>query len=222
MKYGLSWNQDGERRFEAGLDRGVLFTPGNPGVAWNGLISVGQSPTGATPQAHYIDGVAYYQHMTIEEIAGTIQAYTYPDEFLSAIGYAEVEPGVFFEQQDHLPFGISYRTKIGNDLVGLSHNYRIHLIYNMLASPSTRSNASLLESINPETFSWGFVTTPIKVNGRRHLAKIHIDRNAANSDKFDYFEYLLYGSGRIIPSRMPTITEVVELFSSSYRLPSLD
>ena len=222
MKHGLSWNKDGERLFEAGLDRGVLYTPGNPGVAWNGLISVDQSPTGGTAQAHYIDGVAYYQHTTLEETAGTIQAFTYPDEFMAVGAVLETGDGLFLEQQDRIPFGLSYRTRVGNDTRGLSHNYRIHLVYNVIATPSTQSNSSLLNAIAPVNFSWGFVTTPVKVPGRRYTAKIYIDRNRSDPKKFDYFEHILYGTDRFIAPRLPSLSEVVELFSPSYVFPGTD
>ena len=128
----LVWDKTGERIFEAGVDHGVLYplsTDGtyNKGVAWNGLISVSESPSGAEPEALWADNMKYLNLMSAEEFGATIECYTYPDEFAECDGSAEIAPGVLIGQQKRKTFGLSYRTLIGNDVDGNDHGYKLHL-----------------------------------------------------------------------------------------------
>lgn len=220
MKHTIAWNRPGDKEFEAGLDRGVLY-PHNtqPGVAWNGLISVSQAPTGGTTTTHWVDGIPVHQERSFEVFGGTIQAYTYPDEFAELDGVTSYQPGLYLEQQERSPFGLSYRTRVGNDIRGLEHDYNIHLVYNALVSPSSTSYGSLSNTPTAANFSWSFVTTPIKVGNRRHTSKLRINRNDSDPKKFEYLESILYGYGGITVPRLPTIAELVELFGASYVFP---
>lgn len=221
MKHSIAWNQPGNKEFEAGLDRGVLYPSSGPGVPWNGLISIDQTPVGGTTTPLWIDGLPVYYERSFEMFAGTIQAYTYPDEFTLLNGTASDFSGLYFEQQSRSSFGLSYRTKVGNDVRGLSHNYNIHLVYNAEVNPQSANYGSLQDTSTAVNFSWGFVTTPLKVAGKLHTAKIRINRNDSDPARFEYLESILYGNAGITNPRLPTIDELVNLFSPEFEFPKL-
>ncbi|MCA9392561.1 hypothetical protein KC614_05200, partial [candidate division WWE3 bacterium] len=137
----IIWDAVGSRTYETGVDRGVLYTQNSSGqyvngVAWNGLTAVSESPSGAEANAQYADNIKYLNLFSAEDFGATIEAFTYPDEFAQFDGVAEPKTGVYVGQQARKTFGFSYRTKIGNDLDGDDHGYKIHLIYGCTASPS--------------------------------------------------------------------------------------
>jgi hypothetical protein len=205
------WNKPGERYFETGVDRGVLYT-NDSGVAWNGLVSVTESPSGGEATPYYIDGVKYLNLATPEEFSATIEAYTYPDEFAECDGTA-FEFAVGFTMQTRKQFHLSYRTKIGNDINGENHGYKIHIIHNALAAPSERANATLGEETEALTFSWEVTTTPIRIEGRRPTSHIIIDSTKTTPVHMEELEHILYGSEETTP-RIPTPKELVALFGS--------
>src|SRR6478735_3456324 len=145
----LTWGDTGRRYFEAGTDRGVLFVGNNPGVPWNGLKSVSESPSGGEPKAYYVDGFKYLNVASAEEYAATIEAFSAPAEFGVCDGSMMLGNGLFATQQPRRPFHFTYRTRVGNDLEGVDHGHKIHLIYNALARPSSRNNQTHGSSINP-------------------------------------------------------------------------
>lgn len=162
----LKWDQVGQRLFETGTSNGVLFATlpegeYNTGVAWNGLVAVRQTPSGAEPTAIYADNLKYLELMSAEEFGGTIEAYTYPDEFMLCDGSAEVVPGANVSQQTRRTFGLAYKTLVGNDTMGDAYGYKIHVIYNARVSPSERSYETVNETPNAITFSWEFTTTAV-------------------------------------------------------------
>lgn len=175
----IKWDQTGERLAETGVDQGVLYpmTEGvfEEGVAWNGLTSVNEAPTGGEPTPFYADNQKYLELMSEEEFAATIGCYTYPDEFKPSIGETELASGVTVGQQSHKMFGFSYRTKIVNDTNGMDHGFKIHLVYNALAGVSARDHTTMNDSPELEEISYDITTTKVPVTGGRPTAHLVID-----------------------------------------------
>lgn len=226
----LTWDNVGERYYETGVDRGVLYpyktvngTAGyQTGVAWNGLTAVNENPSGAEPTALYADNIKYLNLISNEEYGCTIEAYTYPDEFAECDGSAEPATGVYFSQQPRIPFGFTYRTKIGNDIVGSEKGYKIHLIYNALASPSGKSYGTINESPDAMTLSWEVTTTPIAASGFKPLAHIVIDSTKVNdAGKMKAIEDVLYGTLDTEP-RLPLPDEVVTIIQGGASVGSIN
>ena len=171
----LLWDQIGERTYETGVDHGVLYIPDNgvydTGFAWNGLTTVTESPSGAEPTALYADNIKYLNLISVEEFGGTIEAFTYPDEFAQCDGSAIVSPGVVIGQQSRKTFGLSYRTLKGNDVAGNDAGYKLHLVYGSSAAPSEKAFATVNDTPEAITFSWEFSTTPVGVTGMKPTSK---------------------------------------------------
>lgn len=214
----LLWDQDGERLYETGVDHGVLYlaTGGvyNEGYAWNGLTGVTESPTGAEVTPFYADNIQYLNLVATEWFGATIEAYTYPDEFGECDGTATPTPGVSFGQQARRRFGMSYRTRIGNDEQGDAYGYKIHLIYGALVAPSERTYSSVNDSPEPLTFSWEVTTDAIEVEGYRRTASLTVDSTKVNATALGQLEDILYGTTGVDP-RLPRPDEVLALFSGT-------
>lgn len=195
----LVWDKAGEHFYETGVSHGVLYpmsdTQGkyDKGVAWNGLSSVTESPSGAEVSAIYADNIKYLNLMSAEEFEGTIEAYTYPDEFKACDGSVDLEAGLTIGQQKRKPFAFSYQTKIGNDL-DPEAGYKIHIIYGALAQPSERSYETINDSPDAITFSWEISTTPVAVTGAKPTAHLEIDSTKVAPEKLAKVEAALYGS----------------------------
>lgn len=195
----LVWDKAGEHFYETGVSHGVLYpmsdTQGkyDKGVAWNGLSSVTESPSGAEVSAIYADNIKYLNLMSAEEFEGTIEAYTYPDEFKACDGSVDLETGLTIGQQKRKPFAFSYQTKIGNDL-DPEAGYKIHIIYGALAQPSERSYETINDSPDAITFSWEISTTPVAVTGAKPTAHLEIDSTKVAPEKLAKVEAALYGS----------------------------
>ena len=206
----LVWDEAGKHIYETGVSKGVLYvmsdTPGTyeKGVAWNGLSSVSESPTGAEVSAIYADNIKYLNLMSREEFEGSIEAYTYPDEFMACDGSASPEDakGFIIGQQDRKTFAFCYQTKIGNDL-NPEAGYKIHIIYGALASPSERSYETVNDSPEAMTFSWDITTTPVAVTGFKPTAHIELDSTKIDKTKLEKIEAKLYGTDE--PSGEPTL-----------------
>lgn len=209
----LAWGVVGERVFEAGVDRGVLYIDDADGVAWNGLTAVSESPSGGEVSEHYIDGIKYLVEMTSEEYEATIEAYTYPDEFGVCDGTQSVKNGLFVTNQSRKPFGLCYRTKIGNDVDGVDHGYKLHLVYNVLAAPSERPNNTMSESVDPFNFSWKVTTKPPSFVGYKPTAHLVVDSRETPSDLLIQIEDILYGTATT-GARLPSIPEFIFLFEN--------
>ena len=218
----LVWDKTGERLYETGVDRGVLYVQSNGtypnGVAWNGLTAVTESPSGAEATPLYADNIKYLNLMSAEEFGCTIEAYTYPEEFAECDGSAELAAGVTIGQQARKPFGLSYRTKIGNDAAGNEFGYKLHLIYGGLAAPSEKAYASINDSPEAITFSWEVSTTPVSVDGHSPTACITIDSTKVEPTKLATLEEILYGkdgdSGSGTEPRLPLPSEIATLFTA--------
>lgn len=194
----LEWDKTGERLYETGTDRGVLYVASNgtypAGVAWNGLTGVDENPSGAEANAQYADNIKYLELRSAEDFGATVTAYTYPDEFEQCDGSAEPATGMYIGQQARKMFGMSYRTKIGNDVDGDEHGYYIHLIYGATASPSQRSYKTINDSPEPIEFSWEVTTTPVNIVGYKPVAHIRINSTKADPENLAVLESVIYGS----------------------------
>lgn len=195
----IVWDQTGERLYETGVKKGVLYPMAAggtypKGVAWNGLTAVTESPSGAEATPLYADDIKYLTLMSVEEFGGTIEAYTYPKEFEECDGSAELTAGVSIGQQPRKSFGFSYVTTIGNDVDSNKHGYKLHLVYGALASPSEKAYSTINDSPEAITFSWEFTTTPVAVNGFEPTACITIDSTKVEAQKLTALEAKLYGA----------------------------
>lgn len=209
----LKWGEIGERFYEVGVDRGVLYVDDNPGVSWNGLVSVSESPNGGEAQAYYLDGIKVFNRANSEEFEATIEAYTYPPEFDQCEGERAIRNGLAITQQSKKSFGLSYRTKIGNDVDGVEHGYKIHLIYGALANPSQRSNNTIGDSIDPFNFSWQITTKPPSIKEHKPTSHFIIDSRETPPIVLLRIEEIIYGTFDGNP-RLPTIPELLYIFNS--------
>lgn len=215
----LTWDQTGERFYETGVDHGVVYPYSEgkyqTGVAWNGLINVTESPSGAEASPIYADNIKYVNLISAEEFGATVEAYTYPDEFKPCIGEKELAPGVFAGQQARQSFGMSFRTKIGNDTDGEDHGYKLHLIYGALAAVSERAYATVNDSPEAITFSWELSTTPVDVTGGKPTACLTIDSTKVDADKLAKLEVKLYGDDNTGTPTLPLPDEVAEMLKAN-------
>ena len=194
----LIWDKTGERLYETGVNKGVLYVQDEngaypKGVAWNGLTAVTESPSGAEATPLYADNIKYLNLMSAEEFGATIEAYMYPDEFGACNGEAELAGGVAIGQQARKTFGMSYVTKVGND-INSELGYKIHIIYGALAAPSEKAYATVNDSPEAITFSWEVTTTPVEVTGFKPTATLVIDSTKVDAEKLAALEAKLYGS----------------------------
>lgn len=219
----IVWDQTGERFYETGVKNGVVYPQVSgaypKGVAWNGLTAVTESPSGAEATALYADDIKYLNLLSTEEFGATIEAYTYPDEFAVCDGSAELVDGVSIGQQKRTPFGMCYKTTIGNDVDGNDHGYKLHIIYGALAAPSEKAYATINDSPEAITFSWEITTTPVNVTGAKPTASIVIDSTKADPTKLAALEDVLYGkdgdSGAGTEPRLPLPDEIKTIMSAA-------
>jgi hypothetical protein len=219
----LAWDQAGEKTYETGVDHGVLYIPDgsgsyNTGFAWNGLTTVTESPSGAESNPQYADNQKYLNLLSAEEFGGTIEAFTYPTEFGQCDGTAAPQPGVYVGQQNRKTFGLSYRTKVGNDL-DPEAGFKLHLVYGALAAPSEKAYATINDSPEPIGFSWDFTTTPVEVgtiDGVDYKPSAILTINSLEVDGAALTNLLdmLYGTVGTDPE-LPKPSDVVALFSGT-------
>ena len=218
----LVWDATGERVFETGVDRGVLYVRDENGqyplgVAWNGLTAITESPSGAESNPQYADNIKYLNLVSAEEFGATIEAFTYPDAFGACDGTAEPQQGVLLGQQARSTFGLSYRTKKGNDVDGQDAGYKLHLIYGCLAAPSEKAYSTINDSPEAITLSWEVTTTPVSVNGYKPTASLTIDSTKVDAAKLEDLEDMLYGTSGTPGSaaKLPLPDEVIALFAAA-------
>lgn len=215
----LLWGQAGQRVYETGVDRGVLYIPDVSGAyvngyAWNGLTTVTESPSGAESNKTYADNRVYANLLSAEEFGATVEAYIYPKEFEQCDGSASPSDGLTLGQQARKTFGLSYRTLLGNDLENTEYGYKIHLIYGATAAPSERAYATVNDSPEAITFSWELTTTPLDVVGYKPTASITIDSTKVDPDALADLEDFLYGTVGTDPS-LPSPEAVIAIFAAS-------
>lgn len=215
----LKWDQSGERLYETGTKKGVIYPQKNDGsydkgVAWNGLTAVSESPSGADATDLYADDIKYLSLLSAEDYGMTIEAYTYPDEFAECDGSAFVADGVSIGQQARKAFGFCYRSVLGNDVSGEDYGYKLHLAYGCKASPSERGYSTINDSPDAISFSWEINTTPVDVEGYKPTACLTIDSTKADPDVLAELEDILYGTDEDDP-RLPLPDEIIALFNNT-------
>lgn len=214
----LTWDQIGERLYETGVDRGVVYPQvagAYPkGAAWNGLTAVNLSPSGAEASPLYANNHKYLNLMSVEELGLSIEAYTYPDEFAPCNGLVTVAAGVRIGQQKRQAFGFCFRNMIGNDTDGTAYGYKLHLIYGCLAAPSEEANSTINDSPEARTMSWEVSTTPVEVEGHEVTSSIEIDSTEVAPEKLKALEDILYGT-ESEEARLPLPAEVIELIGEA-------
>lgn len=221
----IVWDKTGERIYESGVDHGVLYPQDDTGayaggVAWNGLIGITESPSGAESNPQYADNIKYLDLMSAEEFGATIEAYMYPVEFEECDGTAEVAPGVTIGQQNRKTFGMSYRTKVGNDVAGQDYGYKLHLFWGAKASPSEKNFQTINDSPEATTFSWEVTTTPVvltTINPKTKkvynpTASMVVNSTKVDATKLAALEKILHGDTESEP-RLPTPDEVIAIFA---------
>lgn len=215
----LEWDKTGERLYETGVSKCVLYVQGEggtypQGVAWNGITAVTESPSGAEASPIYADDIKYLNLLSTEEFGATIEAYTYPQEFEACDGTAEIATGVTIGQQKRKTFGLCYRTIVGNDTDSNEHGYKLHIIYGALAAPSEKAYATVNDSPEAITFSWEVSTTPVNVNGAKPTASLTIDSTKVDKEKLAKLEDILYGSTEAA-ARLPLPDEIATLMTAA-------
>lgn len=215
----IVWDKTGERFYETGVDRAVLYPISsaglyNKGVPWNGITGITESPSGAEPNNLYADNIKYLVLVGAEDFGLTVECYTYPDEWEECDGSAEIAPGVVAGQQNRKVFGLSYRTKLGNDVDGQDHGYKLHLVYGGLASPSERGYQTVNDSPEPINPSWEITTTPVDVPGYKPTARLIITSTKVDPAKLKALEDILYGT-EDQEARLPLPEEVIQLLKPS-------
>ena len=206
----LVWDQTGERRYETGIDHGVLYLPAGDAVPWNGLISVNEI-TGRETKPFHQDGVKFLDHNVPGSYAAKVSAFTYPDELDELVGALEYAPGVFLHDQP-VPgfFHLSYRTMVGNDVDGLEHAYKIHILYNLKAVLSDPTLGTIGEQATAQAFEWTIFGTPPQVPGIRPTSHISLDSRRLDPTDLATLETRLYGSSSVNPD-LPTVSELLAL-----------
>jgi hypothetical protein len=210
----LEWNPVGERRFETGVSHGVLFPRTGPGVAWNGLISVSETIAGGEVQSLYFDGVKYLDIIANEDFQATLEAYSSPREFAACDGSKSLSPGLFATQQPRKTFGLSYRTLVGNDLEGIDYGYKLHIVYNCVASPAGRTNKTVSGSVpDPAARSWTINAVPPEASTYKPTAHFVIDSTLVNRFMLEDLESYLYGREGQEP-QLPSQSEVINMLAN--------
>lgn len=214
----VEWDRDSDRIYETGVDRVVLYPRisgrYSDGVAWNGVTSINERPSGAESNSIFADNLKYLNLKSIEDFGATLEAYAYPNEFSKCIGSNQIMPGVFVHQQKNRSFGLCYRTLIGNDEKDTDYGYKIHIIYGCEATPSEKSNSTVNDSPEPITYSWEITSTPTKAVGNFKAAShLVIDSTKLNSYTLARIENALYGDNNT-SARLLTLAEVLSFLTS--------
>ena len=215
----LVWDETGKKLFETGVSNVALYPQESTGVygagvAWNGVTTISESPSGAEATTLWANNGKYLNLYSVEEYASSIEAYTYPDEFAECDGSAEIAKGVSIGQQTRKSFGLAYKTLIGSDTDGNDHGYKLHLVYGCKAAPSERSHATVNDSPEALSFSWEISTTPVSVKGHKPTASVEIDSTKVDSAKLAAFEKILFGSDTAA-ARLPLPDEVATHFAAA-------
>jgi hypothetical protein len=205
----LTWDQVGSRRYETGIDRGVLYTLDGVAVPWNGLVSISENLEREV-KSYYLDGVKYLDHQVVGAYAAKLGAYTYPDELDALLGQEEFAPGVVVHDQRAQMFHLSYRTRVGNDVDGIDHGYKIHIVYNILASPSSVDFGTLSNSAAAELFQWDLTGTPAQMFGVHPTSHISLHSRGIDPDTLLMLEELIYGTSETDPS-LPGMVDLLAL-----------
>lgn len=215
----INWDASTKHFYETGVKHGVLYVQDSDGsyplgVAWNGLSSITESPSGAEATAIYADDIKYLNIYSAEEFGATIEAYTYPDEFAVCDGSDELADGILLGQQGRKAFGLCYRTALGNEIEGSDYGYKLHIIYGCMASPSEKQYQTINDSPEAISFSWEVKTTPVNVTGKKPVSSLVIDSKTVGATKMAKIEAALYGTATEDPY-LPTPDQILTLISGT-------
>jgi len=216
----ITWDKVGSKTYESGLDRGVLYLPDGSAVPWNGLTAVDED-TEVSLEAIYYDGVKINDLSNFGEFSASMKALTYPDELIDLEGAIEIRPGFFVGGQKPQLFGLCYRTMVGNDIAGESVKYKIHLIYNVTAIPSTKSYSTLTDTISPIEFEWKITAIPEDIPGVRPTAHVVIDSDTTDPWLLEELEQMLYGDNGALAALLP-MEDLFNYISEWYRIKITD
>lgn len=222
----IKWLEVGARKYETGTKQGVFYPQDDKGayplgVPWNGLQGVSESPSGAEPTKLWADDTKYVELRSAEEFGATLEYFTYPDEFAKCNGEVEVAPGVYAGQQERKPFGLCYRTIIGNDVKKDAYGYKLHLVYGATASPSEKGYKTVNDNPEAITFSSEITTTPVTVKDLdKPTATLVLDSTKVPEAKMKAIEDILYGTDGESPDkgtdpRLPLPDEVITLLKET-------
>jgi hypothetical protein len=209
----LVWDQVGKKRYEAGVDRGVVYAEGQPPAAWNGLVNVSGASAEAQASSYYVDGVRYLTLVSGSDYQGTIEAFTYPEEFAVCDGSQPLAAGLSASEQPPVKFDLTYRSLLGNDLEGTDFGYKIHLIYNAMVVPANKAYQSLKAQTDPSNFVWTFDTVPEDIPEIKPTAHLVVDSRKTNPFLLAELELILYGSELDEPRMIPP-SELATLFQT--------
>lgn len=208
----LQWDKVGERLFQTGIDRGVLYLHDGTTVVWNGLTSV-EDGSIQDNRSFFLDGVKYLEQISPGEYSGKLRAFTYPQEFEPLMGIVPVAPGLLYHDQPPRSFNLSYRTLVGNNSEGTDYGYKIHILYNLVANPDPFIFDTIRDPLKPIDFSWNLTGTPPSNRGFRPTVHISIDSTAIDPDTLETIEGILWGTADSNPW-LPTIDEIRDLFQT--------
>jgi hypothetical protein len=198
----LVWDAIGSRFYESGITRGVFYDSDGYGVAWNGLTSIEEN-TSNQVESIYFDGSKINDVVTTGDFSATMKAFTYPDEFLPYEGIVEDVDGVFITGQSISRFGLSYQTKIGNDLIGTTYGYKLHLLYNLTAIPTQRTFNTLSLETEPVEFEWNITSIPEIIENYRPTAHVIFDSTKIQATLLQSIEDSIYGTAYYDPQLLP-------------------
>lgn len=214
----MVWDQIGERFYETGIEQVALFpftgSAYDKGVPWNGVTALNITPSGAEPTPLYANDRKYLTLMSVEELGGTIEAFTYPDEWRECNGSKELAKGVYLGQQTRKTFGLVGKSLLGNDTDLNKHGYKLHIIYGGLASPSEEAHSTVNDSPEAATMSWEFTTTPVEMEGFEPTSYICIDSTKVDAAKLAALEAMIYGTEEAEPS-LPMPAEIATMMAES-------
>lgn len=210
----LAWDAVGERRFETGVDRGVLYLPDDGAVPWNGLVSVTEN-LGREVKSYYTDGIKYLDHQVIDAYSADLQAFTYPDELDALVGLETFAPGVFIHDQRSRAFSLCYRTLVGNDVESTDFGYKIHIIYNVTATPGNAQSQTLGRELTAPLLSWSLKAVPPVALGIRPTSHISLHTRSLDPDLLSDIEDLLYGTALLDPS-LPDLVDLLGMVEEFY------
>lgn len=208
----LAWDRPSERLYQTGVDRGAIYLQDGTVVAWNGITGV-EDGSNSDVKPYYMDGVKILNDVVPSDYVGKLKAFTYPEEFDEVLGIATAYPGLSYYEQPPKSFNLSYRTRVGNDIMQEDYGYKIHLLYNLVAVSSSNAFETIHDSVTPIEFVWDLSGTPQQVEGYRPMVHISVDSTGVLPDLLQSLEDVLYGTDTTSP-RFPLITEVADIFGA--------
>lgn len=217
----VTWDTVGKRIYETGVDQGVLYVSDAAGVPWNGLVSVEEQPDGGEQTSYWLDGIKYLDTIGVVDYKATISAITYPDEFEACIGTLPVQTGILATAQPQGYFGLAYRTKVGNDVAGNEFAYKIHLVYNAVATPTSRNYQTLGSETNPIAFQWDITAVPVPTPGRKPTAHFIFDSRTLPSATMSLLQDLIYGKSDR-DAHLPIFIDLLELIQTGTSITIVD